>query len=127
MKKNILIIVLGLSLLFLLVADNKKISSENISKDKITPLTTVEDQYLWGLRSFHEDRIDAVSDSDLIIAGQNACSFLDEGYAVPNVIINLLYTEKSINQDYILANEITANAVFTMCKEFIPQINAINP
>ena len=128
MKKNIVIFAAILALIIFLVSDSKKnkVDSSLTIQEKIKT-TVVEDEYLWGLHSFHEDRIEAVPDGDLIIAGQNACSFLDEGYAVPNVVINLLSTEKSINEDYILANEIIANAVFTMCKEFIPQINAINP
>lgn len=125
MKKYIVVATLILSLLFLLFNNKQNVSDKKPIKNLIT--TTVEDEYLWGLHSFHEDRIEAVSDEKLIIAGQNACSFLDEGYSFPNTIINLIETEDSLNQDKILANEVLANAVFTFCKEFVPEINALNP
>jgi len=126
MKKYIIGAILILSLSILLFSNNKDdIAVKKPVQNLIT--TTVEDEYLWGLHSFHEDRIEAVPDIDLITAGQISCSFLDEGYTIPNVVIYLVSSEESVNGDYILANEIVANAVFTYCKEFIPQLNAINP
>lgn len=127
MKKVLITLVAIFGLLFLFSSDNIK---EGESSPVGTPtkiLTITERQYLWGLHSFHENRIEAVSDEDLIIAGQDACSFLDEGYPIPNVVIDLAYTQESLNKDKILANEVLANAVFTFCKEFIPQLNAANP
>ena len=127
MKKVIVIVAVVFGLLFLFSSDHLKEGESSPIGTPTKILTITERQYLWGLHSFHEKRIEAVSDEDLIVAGQDACSFLDEGYPIPNVIIDLVYTQESLNKDKILANEVLANAVFTFCKEFIPQINAANP
>jgi len=127
MKKFFVAFVAVFGLLFLFSSDSIKEGEINPIETPVETLTITERQYLWGLHSFHENRIEAVSDENLIIAGQVACSFLDEGYPIPNVIIDLVYTQESLNKDKILANEVLANAVFTFCKEFIPQLNAANP
>jgi hypothetical protein len=127
MKKVFVAFVAVFGLLFLFSSDSIKEGEINPIGTPAKALTITERQYLWGLHSFHENRIEAVSDENLIIAGQNACSFLDEGYPIPNVVIDLVYTEESLNKDKILANEVIANAVFTMCKEFIPLVNNSNP
>jgi hypothetical protein len=127
MKKIVVVIATVFGLLFLFSSDSVKEGESAPIGTPIKILTVTERQYLWGLHSFHEDRIEAVSNENLIIAGQDACSFLDEGYPLPNVIIDLAYSEESLNKDKILANEVIANAVFTMCKEFIPLVNNSNP
>lgn len=130
MRKIIIALVMGVSLLFLLSSSTSEEPAQAISVKptvKTLSTTSVEDSYLWGLHSFHESRIEAVPDADLIIAGQNACSLLDESYPISNVVIYLVSSEESVNGDTILANEIVASAVSTMCKEFMPQLNAVNP
>ena len=128
MKKFITILLTIFGLLLLLSSDIRQDKDASVKTPvKILRTTTAEDEYLWGLHSFHEDRIEAVEDKDLIVAGQNSCIFLDEGFSIPNTAIDIAYTEKSVDGDIILANEILANAVFTFCKEFIPQLNAANP
>jgi len=130
MKKIVVIVATIFGLLFLFLSDTKDNKTKVISAKRTATnfkRATVEDQYLWGLHSFHDARVEAIPDKDLIVAGQNACSLLDESYPISNVIIDLIYTDKYLNKDRILANEILANAVFTMCKQFIPQVNAFNP
>jgi len=128
MKKFITILLVVFGLLFLLSSDTTQDKDKSVKIPVQTlKVVTVKDEYLWGLHSFHENRIEAVKDKDLIVAGQNSCTFLDEGFSIPNTVIDIAYTEKSVDGDIILANEIVANAVFTFCKEFIPQLNAANP
>lgn len=121
------IIVIGIALMVLTGCASQ--SSQANPVETVTqfeqPTLSPEQQYISHIRSLGNMYVDNSSDSSLVELGKQACTVLDTGYTVEELVTGLI-NSGSLNtaEQYEFAGIVVGGGVRYFCPEYITEVEA---
>lgn len=128
MNKNKLIAgsLIALSALFLTGCSSSSEPAPVVTKTVTAePELTPEQEYIENIRSFGNYYVDNNSDADLISLGQQACTVLDSGYTIEDLVNQFVYDSNlSGDEQFEFVGIIIGAGVRHFCPEYITEVQA---